>query len=278
MIVLTIVGNDCLIAFFSALTAFLIGTLIMTCLPEMEGFRLPSFLLGVGIYMRFLGDIVNFISVYVLKIPRPDIMIDTIYLLPNLFYGVSVATYFLQKLKGRQLYQFLVNVFSFSVLGFVFVRKVLIAANAYKTMDFFKLGRVYLYFFINIYIIMMIFHMAYMIAAESGFKGTNTMIIGMFVYIVMDFPYNYLTIIGENSENYWLNLVYMLCMMLMAHGIYHQIHYKHVFRLKEHEYNEKTEKRIRIGIFIGIALSMILLVLKYIDKDDFLYILIGEGR
>lgn len=274
MVISTISGNAFLISLFSSLTAFLTGTLIMTCLPEMGDFWPPCFLLGAGIYMWFLGDFINFVSVYLMKLPRPDALIDTIYLFPNLFYGASVALYFFQKLKGRSFYQFLVNVFSFSVIGFVLVRKILMAANAYATMDVFELTRVYLYFFINIFILIMMFHMAYMIAAETGFKGTNTMILGIFVYVVLDLPYNYLSIIGNDPENVWLNLVYMLCMMLMAHGIYHQIHHRHVFRLREQKYNEKTQKRIRIAVFIGMAISVILLIAGFFDKDEFLYVLI----
>ena len=274
MIISTIIGNAAVIGFFSTLTSFLAGTLIMTCLPEMGNFWPPCFLLGTGIYMWFLGDLINQISVYVLKIPRPDNLIDTIYLFPNLFYGASVALYFFQKLKGRAFYQFLVNVFSISVIGFVFVRKILMAANAYTTMDVVELTRVYLYFFINIFIVIMMFHMAYMIAAETGLKGTNTMILGIFVYVVMDLPYNYLAVNGINPENYWLNLIYMICMMLMAHGIYHQIHYRHVFRLKEQGYNEKALKRIRIIIFLGIAVAIVLLAIGYFDRDEFLYVLI----
>ncbi len=273
MIVGTIAGNQLMIEFFSTSTSFLAGTLIMICLPRMGSFALPSFLLGFGIYMWFLGDLINFAANQVLHIPRPDLLIDTIYLFPNVFYGIAVAVYFLQKLKGRALYQFLVNVFSFSVIGFVLVRRILIYAKAYQSMGMAELVRVYLYFFMNIFILIMIFHMVYMIAAETGLKGTNTMILGIFVYVLMDLPYNYLSVIGQNQENVWLNLIYMFCMMLMAHGIFHQIRHKHVFRLKEHEYTEKTIRGVRIGVLAGIIISLILFAAGVFQQEDLMYLL-----
>ena len=121
----------------------------------------------------------------------------------------------------------------------------------------------------------MIFNMAYMIAAETGLKGTNTMILGIFLYIMLDFPYNYLTIIGKNPEIPWLNLIYMLCMILMAHGIFHQIRHKHVFSMKEHELNEKTTRRTRIMSLAGIAISLILFFTGVFDKNDLFYLLIA---
>ncbi|MCR5627609.1 MAG: bifunctional diguanylate cyclase/phosphodiesterase [Lachnospiraceae bacterium] len=274
MIIATFMGYGFFIKLFSSLTSFLTATTIMLCLKRMGPYWLPSFLLGVGIYMWSLGDIIDFVSLIILRIPRPDAIIDTIYLFPNYFYGASVAVYFIQKLKGRALYQFWVNVFALSVTGFVFLRKLLSIFDTTLTLNAIELSRVYLYFFINLFILIMMVHMVYMIAAESGLKGTNTMILGIFCYILLDLPYNYLAVIGANPENIWLNLVYMFCMMLMAHGIFHQIRHKHVFYLKEHEYDEKTMKRMRIMIFIGVIISNILFFTKLINQNDLFYLLI----
>ncbi len=275
MVICTAADNGFATELFSTLTSFLSGTLIMICLSRMGNFAFPSFLLGIGIYMWALGDLIGFVAVYILNAENPPDIVDTLYIFPNYFFGASVALYFIQKLKGRALYQFLVNVFTFTVIGFVFLRKLLIWLNAYNTMERPALIRVYLYFFINLFILIMIFHMVYMIAAESGLKGSNTMILGIFVYILMDFPYNYLTVIGEDPDIPWINPVYMICMMLMAHGIFHQVRHRHVFRLKEHEYNEKTIKRTRIVILAGMAASILLFFTGFLDRNELFYLLIA---
>lgn len=275
MFIVTALGNDFLHNLISPITAFLAGTLIMLCLKRMGGFWLPSFLLGVGIYIWVVADVISFVSGFLLHTEITDTLTQTLYVFPNYFFGISVAVYFIQKLRGRQLYQFLVNVFTFTVIGFVAIRKLLDYASSFRTLDSFSLLRVYLYFFINFFIIVMIFHMVYMIAAESGLKGTNTMIIGIFVYTLLDIPYNYSIVIGRDPENNWLNLIYMLCMMLMAHGIYHQIRHHHVFRLKAYEYNQKSMKRIRWLILLGIVVSALLWYSGFFDRNDFFYLLIA---
>ena len=275
MVIGTIAGNAFLYTLVSPITAFFAGTLIMICLKRMGGFWLPSFLLAVGIYIWVVADIITFVSEYVVPTDSTAALIQTLYVLPNFFFGFSVAVYFIQKLHGRQLYQFLVNVFTLTIIGFVAIRKLLNYAGSVRALDTFSLMRVYLYFFINFFIIIMIFHMVYMIAAESGLKGTNTMIIGIFVYTILDIPYNYSIVIGNDPENSWQNLVYMLCMMLMAHGIYHQIRHKHVFRLKSYEYNQKTIRRMRILVIVGILLSALLWIIGFFDQSDFFYMLIA---
>ena len=275
MVIGTLIGNEFMTDFFSMTTSTLAGTLIMICLSRMGSFTLPSFLLGIGIYMWALADLITFVSAHILHIERPGAIIDTIFLLPNYFFGASVAVYFLKKLKGRAFYKFLVDVFSFTVISLVIMRKFLIYADAYRYMDTLGIIRVYLYFFVNFFILIMIFNMTYMIAVETGLKGTNTMILGIFLYIMLDFPYNYLAIIGKNPEIPWLNLIYMLCMILMAHGIFHQIRHKHVFRMREHELNEKTTRRTRIMSLAGIAISIILFLTGVFDQSDLLYLLIA---
>ena len=241
----------------------------------MGSFALPCLLLGIGIYMWALGDLITFVSAHILHIERPGAIIDTIFLMPNYFFGASVAVYFLQKLKGRAFYKFLVDVFYFTVICLVIMRKFLVYANADSSMDTLGIVRVYLYFFVNLFILIMIFNMTYMIAAETGLKGTNTMILGIFIYIMMDFPYNYLAIIGKDPEVPWLNLIYMLCMILMAYGIFHQIRHKHVFRMRERELNEKTTRRTRIMSLAGMAISVILFLMGVFDKNDLLYLFIA---
>ena len=275
MVIGTILGNDFFYLLMSPITAFLTGTLIMICLRRMGGFWFPSFLLGVGIYVWVIADIITFVSGYITHTDSTDSLVQTLYVFPNYFFGISVAVYFIQKLHGRQLYQFLVNVFTFTIIGFVAFRKILTYANAVNELDTLSLMRVYMYFFINFFIIIMIFHMVYMIATESGLKGTNTMIIGIFVYTLLDIPYNYSIVVGRDPENSWLNLVYMVCMILMAHGIYHQIRHKHVFKLKAYEYNQKNVKRVRWLVLTGILISVILWIVGFFNQNDFTYLLIA---
>ena len=270
----TLMKNDFFIEIFSPLTCIITGVTILGCLSRMGRYWVPSFLLAVGIFFYGFADILRFLADFVLFTDKLEGAIAFIYLLPNYFFGSSVAVYFIQKLKGRELYQFLVNTFCLTVIGFVVFRKALIFLGSYDMLSKADLIRIYLYFTINLFILIMIGHMTVMIVTETGLKGTNTMILGIIGYILLDIPYTYIQAIGQDPENIYTNLIYMFCMILMAHGIYHQVHHHHVFRLKGYKYNEHSAGRTRIIVLLGVACSIILWVMKIIDQSELFYLLL----
>lgn len=268
----TLVGADFLIDLFSPIACFMIGITIIGCLGRMGRYWKPSFVLALGIFSYMVADILILVSKWITGDEGLYTLAAFIFLLPNYFFGASVGLYFIQKLKGKQLYQFLINSMTFTVIGIVALRRILVFMGAYGNLDHGALIRIYLYFTINLFILVMIGHMTVMIATETGLKGTNTMIIGIMVYILMDFPYNYVQATGQDPENIYTNLVYVLCMILMAHGIYHQVHHHHTFKLKPYTYTERAVRRTRIIVFVGIVLSIILLINKVIEQGEFFYV------
>ena len=225
----TFFNIEVLILLFSPITAFLSGFLIVKCLDRLGNYKLPSLLLALGIFKWCTADVLNFINTLFTHIGFIDDLITMIFLLPNYFFGASVAIYFFQKLKGREFYQFVINTFILTVVGFVAFVKLLQYLKSFDTLQDFELIRINLYFFINLFIIIMVVHMICMIAAGTGLKGTNTMILGIIGYIILDIPYTYQQAIGNDPENIYQNLIYMFCMMLMAHGIFHQIRHNYTF-------------------------------------------------
>jgi diguanylate cyclase (GGDEF)-like protein len=271
----TIFRADFFIELFSPLTAALIGLTIINCLRRMGAFWLPSFILALGIFSYMVADIFIFVGDYILHTDKLYNLAAFIFLLPNYFFGASVALYFIQKLKGRELYHFLVNTLTLTVIGFIGLRKFLIFMGSYELLDRGELIRVYMYFTINLFILIMIGHMIVMIASEIGFKGTNTMILGILLYILLDIPYTYSQAIGNDPENIYANLIYMACMILMAHGIYHQVHHHHVFKLKAYQYTERSARRTRIIVSVGILMSIVLFASKTIEQNEFFYVVLA---
>ncbi len=236
---------------------------------------MPSFILALGIFSYMVADILIFVGDYILHTDTFSDLSAFIFLLPNYFFGASVALYFFQKLKGRELYQFFANTLSLTVIGFIGLRKLLIFLGSYELLERGVLIRVYMYFTINLFILIMIGHMIVMIASETGFKGTNTMIIGILLYIILDVPYTYSQAIGNDPENIYTNLIYMASMILMAHGIYHQVHHHHAFKLKAYQYTERSARRTRIIVSVGIILSFVLFVSKTIEQNEFFYVVLA---
>lgn len=259
---------------FSPLTEAIVCITILCCLSRMGRFWKPSFLLAAGIFCYMFADILRFVGLYIIHSEIFTDAITFIYLLPNYFYGASVGLYFLQKLKGRDLHQFLINTFVLTVIGFIAYRRVLIYLGSYDMLSKPELIRIYLYFTINLFIIIMVAHMVFMIMSETGLKGTNTMILGILFYILLDIPYTYYQAIGQDPENIYTNLIYTLCMILMAHGIYHQVHHYHVFKLKAFSYTTTSARRTRLIILGGIILSAVLWAINIIDKNELFYLIL----
>ncbi len=260
---------------FSPVTVMFTSVIIFVCMTRLGRYWIPSCLLATGIMFYAVADILKFVGLYILHSDIFDDAITFVYLLPNYFFGASVALYFIQKLKGRELYQFLINTFTLTIIGFVLFRRALIYLGTFDLIGNTDLVRVYLYFAINLFILIMIGHMIYMIAYESGLKATNFMLIGILVYILLDIPYTLLQAMGKDPENIYTNLIYTFCMMLMAYGIFHQVYYQHVFTLKVYEYTEASARRTRIRVGIGLLLSVAAFVAKWIDQTDFFYLVLA---
>lgn len=276
-VIVTFFQQDFLIHIFSPLTATLAATLIMLCLTRMGGFWVPSFILGLGIYFWVMGDILTLYNLYGRSVPLAAVqnLTDAVYLLPNFCSAASVAVYFIQKLTGRSLYQFLTNTLTFTIIGFVVLRKFLTLANTYEELDTYSVVQIYISFFVCLFIIIMVVHMTYMIASETGLKATNTMILGILVYALLEIQYFFRLALGQDPDSTYINLIYMLCMMLMAHGIFHQIRFKHAFRLKEYVFDERTMRRTRVFVTVGIIVGLILLFTGFLPQTDFFYLLIA---
>ena len=254
---------------FSPVTVMLTSVVIFVCMNRLGRYWIPSFLLATGIMFYAVADILKFVGLYLLHSDIFEDAITFVYLLPNYFFGASVALYFIQKLKGRDLYQFLINTFTLTIIGFVLFRRGLIYLGTFDLLEKADLIRVYLYFAINLFILIMIGHMIYMIAYETGLKTTNFMLIGILVYILLDIPYTLLQAMGKDPENIYTNLIYTFCMMLMTYGIFHQVQYQHVFKFKVYEYTEFSAKKTRIRVGTGLLLSLVAWVTKWIDQTDF---------
>ena len=274
-VITTFMQDAFLITVFSPVTAILTGTVIMNAVKRMGAFGRPAFLMGMGIYMWALADILTFLNTWFLHIDRIDDLIAMIFLLPNYFYGIAVAVYFLKKLKGRELYQFLMNSLTLTIIGSIAFKKLLDHVDAVNRLGNLDLLRIGLYFFINLFIVILLGHIVYMIAVEKGINGTLLIFAGIFTYILLDIPYTYQQAVGNDPENIYQNLLYMLCMMLMAGGILHQLRYEHYFKLKMYAYTEKIVRRIRLIVVLGIIAGLTLWMMHIVTQNEFFYLLIA---
>lgn len=274
-VICTFLSLDFWIKLTSPITDVIIAFTILTCYKRAGNIRTTSFFIALGILSYSIGDIILFVSDYVYYTTSIDEALTFVYLLPNVLYGTGVAIYFFQKLKGRELYHFLINTLTLTVIGFVLFRKMLIHLGSYQLLDESDLIRVYLYFFINLFIFIMTVHMQIMLFTKTPLNGTTALMLGIIGFILMDIPYTYMQVVGKNPENNYLNLIYALFMIFMAFGIVYHTNNKVTYTLHNYEYTEKSARKTRIIILIGIGLSIFFTIIGTLDNTDLVYLLIS---
>ncbi|MCR5701505.1 MAG: EAL domain-containing protein [Lachnospiraceae bacterium] len=264
------------IELFSTLTAFSAGTIILCCLEDMDDFFWASILLAIGIYSWAFADLIRFTKHYVLGEEPLSLLVRTLYLMPNYFFGLALTAYIIMKLKGRrrELSYLLANTFCLSGIEFVLSRKMLHYISRGATLSFSTEIRVLLYFFINFFIIILTIHLFRLVGASSMRTGTALVPFGILAYIIFDFQYNYQEAIGKEPENIFTNLIYMLFLILIAVGILIQNNKKYRYFLAVSDFSAKAIKKRFILTAIGLTVNITLCIIHLLSLDEALYIVI----
>ncbi|WP_242829335.1 hypothetical protein [Butyrivibrio sp. WCD3002] len=150
-----------------------------------------------------------------------------------------------------------------------------IYASYLQFMPFITYVRALGYFFVNFFMIMLAIYLLRLIKGLTIKKGTTLIPLGIFSYIVLDFQYTYVEALGLDAENVFMDLVYILCMILMSLGAYFQEKYQYEFGLRSYERNKKSKKRLMLGVICISATDLALFLIHFLSENEFFYILIA---
>ena len=215
------------IELFSPLTTFICAVMILLSLPDLGKFRICAISCALGIGFWCLADVILFINDFYFCLEEPrNAIVRAIYLFPNYLYGASVILFLMIKLKKQDLYITAANTFLFTVVSFSVVAKLVQASGGLAENDPATL-RAYLYFFVNIIIVVVGIHLLHMVGAKNLFRGTNLVPVCILGYILIDFRYSYLEAIGKEAESIYFDVLYMFFMLGLAWGIFFQSHLKY---------------------------------------------------
>ena len=272
----TILDNEMVIEMSSAITAWLTCILILFCLEGLEEFYFSSISLAVGISCWALSDTIRFVNHYILGTDPLNLMVRTLYLLPNYFFAISLLMYMIKKLKGRrrELSYLMANAFCVSGIGFVLIGKLLDVLSSGNNVTQSSTIRAMLYFLVNFFVILLVIHLFRMVEGESLRRGTNLLPLGILCYILLDIQYNLKEASGQEPENIYTNLLYMLFMIIMAVGIMIQNHKKYVYFFGVTDFSAKTIRRRVLYTFIGLLVDVAALIIGFLSLNEALYIVI----
>lgn len=272
----TFMGAEFAIELFSAITAWLTGILILVCIENIEVFYISSILLSIGIFSWALSDTIRFVNHYILGVEPLSYVVRTLYLLPNYFFAMALLVYMMKKLKGRrrELSYLMANAFCVSGIGFVLIGKLLNIIASGNEVTRSSTIRAMLYFLVNFFVILLIIHLIRMVEGESLKRGSNLLPLGILCYILIDIQYNLKEASGQEPENIYTNLLYMLFMIMMAVGIMIQNKKQYVYFFGVTDFSAKTIRRRVAYTFVVVLVDLGAWVTGCLKLNEALYIVI----
>lgn len=274
-IVSTIIQNEFAIRLFSPITVGLTVTCIIACISRLERYRIPIIIVGLGISTWAIADIIRFVNEFVLAKEPLSVVVRTLYLVPNYCFGIAVVAYLFIKLERKELYRVIINTFVVTIIGYVFIKKLLDAISEDAFLDVFTNIRVNLYFFINFFIIALVVQLLFMVKRDYLKYRSSLIVMGAGAYVLFDFQYTYREALGFDPENPYLDIVYLFFMIVIAIGAQGQAQRKVAIELKKHIYTQRAIRQIGIVTAVAVVFDILALAAAYLTQTEFFYILIA---
>ena len=198
----------------SPVVTFLASFLLYISLDNMGKYRIMGICFMLGIFTWFIGDIVWIIETYLL----PDsevlqIMTDNLYIIPDYFYVAALVCYAKISFKRNDFQMVLVDSFVLSTASFIIVQRWLQNKNPDFTINF-EIINTLLYFFASIFLLLFIVIVIY----KTGFTGHTLpfyiMMCALFLNNMLEFRYTLGLFSGEEAENVYLDILYMMFMVM----------------------------------------------------------------
>lgn len=275
-VISTVMVSDFLIELFSPITVIMIICLLLSYVKELGIFRQTSVFMVLGYSAWVAGDIIRFFNHFVLHNEPLTPLVRTLYLFPNYFFGIALVLYMILCLKDRprDLSNLMVNTFCFSIIGLVFAHKLFVSLSITGSLDTDHQIRALFYFFVNFFIIIVGFHLLYMLGTDSLRRETVLTAYGIIGYILLDFYYTLREATGMEPENIYMNLLYMTFMIMTVAGTSFQVVKKYSFNLRAYD---KSQVAFRQRVLYSISALLFVIaawIAGWLTQTEALYLII----
>ncbi|WP_408072022.1 putative bifunctional diguanylate cyclase/phosphodiesterase [Butyrivibrio sp. JL13D10] len=272
--VFTILDNKIGLEFCAPVTTTLVIIILVSELKYLGPHKFSTACMALGFMAIDVYYIFRFIDHHVISLAPYSKIIETIYITPSLFFAINETTFLIYKLKDkkRDMAHLLSNSFVVSIIGFMFLHKILTSTGIsnhrleeaiYHTL-----------FFAAFYVIMMSFQTFYLIGPENIRKGTLLTTMAMFTYEIMDIQYIFAKTIGGSPDDYYLDLIYMALIIIMTMGIVIQVHRKYYFEFRSWSYDSKSTRMRFLLALICTIVATIMFVTGYMTGTEVTYTVI----
>lgn len=260
--IIIVLGNNLWANILSPIVAFLSSFLIFISVKQIKQYKLyavlmllSTFVFGVADFLWLIYDNVLFIN------PENIPFINALYVLPNIFYAISLTHYILKNYRKWSLYQIIIDIFTISVIGILLLWSLMFSKTPIQFHYNFDYFLVMTYIFLDFCILTEIS----LIYLSKGFKSIPKSVLlaflGIVLYAYTDYYYAYLSLLLSYEPNTLIDVVYMLCNVLLSISTtYESTHPSMIEKSIQNKLSENLRKPKKIAFFPVLIFYLLYLI------------------
>lgn len=273
-LVSTIFENKLIGNVLSPAIALLSSILILISILKMKINRMQSVLLFLSSFIWGIADFLWFISdQFFLKNPLHIPFISGLYVLPNILFAILLTHYIYKNQINWNIYQLIIDIFAFCALGMVLLWSIIISKTDPRFILNFDNTLITFYIFFDFYVLVEIG----LICISKNFKVEKSflfILVGIFLFALTDYYYAYLSLVNAYRANSFVDIIYMLCLILFSFGTLHEAANPTSPKIwAQNELSENLRKPDKI-IFLMIMFFSLLFTFSFINFNTFIQIIL----
>lgn len=262
---------------FSPLTVLSAAFLIVFSYANTGRSKRAAILFIAGMLTWFVSDLLWSIILYAnMNTSAIEIISDNLYLIPEVLFTLGILMFWKSEFPRRIFYNTCANALAVSVVGYVFINKIVGFKLVGNGMADLKVINNVIYFITVIFTIVFI----YLCTRRSGLAKhtiSGYMVFGaMLIYNGFELRYAVMNAMGQDAESIYIDLVYMLCMVLYSLAFSNpELATRQPKRLESEEERDPDARDYSmwinaLGMFV---LGMVLFFMQILTSMDFYIVL-----
>lgn len=255
----------------SPIVAFLSAFLIFITIKQIKGVKLYGVLLFLATLIWGIADLIWLLFESFLFIDPTRInFLNALYVVPNILFAALLSHYIFKNYPNWNLWQLFIDTFTFSAIGTILIW-VFIFSKIYLSIvwDFNCVLTVF-YIFLDFYLVVAISLVFFSKTFNNIKRSWLLVFAGMYIYIVSDYYYAYLTLIKSYNPNTLIDVVYMLCHVLFALGAVYEVTHPTTINvsIRRNNLSENLRQPTKL-VFINIGVFFLLYLIDIFSLQVF---------
>ena len=263
--VATFLDVDVVYDWISIAVSFLSGFIILNSIKDMGRFKIIGYTFAIGCFVWSFADIIWAFNTQVNNESElVDRIVDNIYLIPDYLFLIGMILYAREIFNKIEYSRIIINTFIFTALSIVLGYRFALNYHNFGNRMTLELIELLLYFFVSVFTLIM----AGFILSRTGLRHTNSFFlitIPLMIFTVLEIRYTYYLVVNEEPENIYIDIMYMLFLVLYAVGFSRR-------DINDIELNIKTMSGKRSNYIYWVnggmmfALTMFLYIIKFFNS------------